>query len=90
MLDILFDKFVKIGEFGEICYDTLFLELLIPEWILAIYMQRYSLDRTMAIERINAQKTDNNQSYEGFTTIVSVKLDDTMNNTRAHTTIDQI
>ncbi|XP_055317326.1 uncharacterized protein LOC129576367 [Sitodiplosis mosellana] len=90
MLDILFDKFVKIGEFGEICYDTLFLELLIPEWTLAIYMQRHSLDRAVAIERINAQKTDDNQSYEGYTTIVSVKLDDTMNNTKTHTTIDKI
>lgn len=58
---------------------------MIPEWILAIYMERHSLDRETAIERINAQKTDNNQSYEGYTTIVSIKLDDTMNQTKTHT-----
>lgn len=71
--------------FEKFQYDALFLELLIPEWTLAIYMQRHSLDRKAAIERINIQKMDNNQSYEGYTTIVSIKLDDTMNQTKTQT-----
>lgn len=66
-------------------YDTLFLELMIPEWTLAVYMQRHSLDREAAIERINAQKMDNNQSYDGYTSIVSFKIDDTINQTKTQT-----
>ncbi|XP_031630546.1 uncharacterized protein LOC116345382 [Contarinia nasturtii] len=79
MLDILFDKFVKIGEFGEICYDALFLELIVPEWALAIYMKRHALDRKTAIEQIYAYKSNENQNFDGYTSIVSIKLDDTMN-----------
>lgn len=62
-------------------YDALFLELLIPEWILAIYMQRQYLNRESAIEQIKSQKSSQEQSYEGYTTIMTTKLDDTLNNT---------
>lgn len=68
--------------FKHFQYDTLFLELLIPEWILAIFIKRHFLSRQTAIEKIVTQKSNSNQSYEGYTTIMTTKLDDTMNNTR--------
>lgn len=59
------------------------MELLIPEWILAIYMERSALDRQSAIQQINTHKINNqNQSYEGYTTLVTIKLDETMNSTK--------
>lgn len=63
-------------------YDALFLELLIPEWILAIFMRRHFLDRESAIEKILQLKSNPEQSYEGYSSIMTSKLDETMNNTK--------
>lgn len=61
-------------------YDTFFLELLIPEWTLAIYMRRQYLEREAAINQIISQKSNQNQTSESFSTLITIRLDDTDKN----------
>lgn len=55
---------------------------LIPEWILAIFMQRNSLERKTAIEKIVSQKLQSDQNREQYTSLINVRLDDTVNQTK--------
>lgn len=63
-------------------YDGLFMSLLLPEWILAIFMQRNSFDRKTSIEKIISQKLQSDQNHEQYTSLINDRLDDTVNLTK--------
>lgn len=63
-------------------YDGLFMKSLIPEWILSIFMQRNSFDRKTAIEKIASQKLQSDQNHEQYTSLINIRLDDTVNLTK--------
>lgn len=63
-------------------YDALFMKSLLPEWILSIFMQRNSFDRKTAIEKILSQKMQSDQNEEQYTSLINVRLDDTVNLTK--------
>lgn len=41
---------------GVLRYTNLFMELMLPEWVLGIFMKEFNLSRTEAIERMHAQE----------------------------------
>lgn len=56
---------------------------LIPEWILSICMQRNAFDRKTAIDRIAAQRVQQaDQNQEQYTSLINMRLDDTVNLTK--------
>lgn len=63
-------------------YEALFFESIIPEWLLAIFMQRNSFDRKTAIETLATQKLQSDQNQEQYTSLINVRLDDTVNLTK--------
>lgn len=56
---------------------------LIPEWILAMFMQQNAFDRGTAIAKIVSQRMQSDQNHEQYTSLINVRLDETANVTRA-------